>query len=296
MILLKILLKMIKFCLKMARNALASIGLLVILWVCFIDKDGKTSISKSWDNLKDLGASINLKQSINESNVLKAESVNEPLVILDPGHGGEDGGTAVDDVLEKDLNLLLAQEIAKSLKAHNVSVMLTRDSDKLVSLKDRAHLVNQYPNTIFISIHHNAVEHQSAKGVETFFSESKTKRAQEMQRISLGIADQESFIDNRSKILAQIIHSSACRYTQSSDRGIHDRGFAMTRWISGPAALIECGFLTNEEERKKLLSASYRELLSKGIVEAVLGYLAEVSKDSYYGIVFEKAPRAIVDL
>ncbi len=55
----------------------------------------------------------------------------------------------------------------------------------------------------------------------------------------------------------------------------------MTRWILGPAALIECGFLTNEEERKKLLSASYRELLSNGIVEAVLGYLAEVSKDSY---------------
>lgn len=287
---------MIKFCLKMSRNALAGIGLVVIMWVCFIDKDGKTSIRKSWDNLIDSGSSINPKQSINESNVLKAESVSEPLVILDPGHGGEDGGTAVDGVLEKDLNLLLAHEIAESLKTHNVSVMLTRNSDKSVSLKDRAKLVNQFPNTIFISIHHNAAEHPSAKGIETFFSESKTKRAQEMQKISLGIADEESFTDNRSKILAQIIHSSACQYTQSSDRGIHDRGFAMTRWISGPAALIECGFLTNKEERKKLLSTSYRELLSKGIVEAVLGYLTEVSKDSYYGIVFEKAPRAIVDL
>ncbi|MBA4717372.1 MAG: N-acetylmuramoyl-L-alanine amidase, partial [Verrucomicrobiales bacterium] len=77
---------------------------------------------------------------------------------------------------------------------------------------------------------------------------------------------------------------------------VRDRSLAMTRWVSCPSVLIECGFLTNPEEKLDLLSESYRDALSRGITEGVLKYFSELNNDPYYGVTFKRAPRAIAEL
>jgi len=290
---------MFKFCFRLIRNLFALIGFFVFIWVFFVDKKGNSQLIESWNSLNTF-IQDDSKNRTDDSNVSleipKAEPVLKPLVILDPGHGGKDGGTVSGDVLEKNLNLLLMKKIANELKRYQISVVTTRSVDEMVGLSDRALIANKYPNAIFVSIHHNAATLNSAKGIETYYSNQKPKSLKIEQMHLLKIKEGEAFVDNRSKMLAKLLHSSVCQVTDAADRGVRDRSLAMTRWVSCPSVLIECGFLTNPEEKLDLLSESYRDALSRGVADGILKYFSEVNNDSYYGVTFKKAPRAIAEL
>ena len=290
---------MFKFCFRFIRNLFALIGFFVFIWVFFVDEKGNSQLIESWNSLNTFIQDDSKNRTV-DSNVSqeipKAEPVSKPLVILDPGHGGKDGGTVSGDVLEKNLNLLLVKKIANELKRHQISVVTTRSVDEMVGLSDRALIANKYPNAIFVSIHHNAATLNSAKGIETYYSNKKPKSLKIEQMRLLKIKEGEAFVDNRSKMLAKLLHSSVCQVTDAADRGVRDRSLAMTRWVSCPSVLIECGFLTNPEEKLDLLSESYRDALSRGVTDGILKYFSEVNNDSYYGVNFKKAPRAIAEL
>lgn len=290
---------MFKFCFRLIRNLFALIGFFVFIWVFFVDEKGNSQLIESWNSLNTF-IQDDSKNRTDDSNVSleipKAEPVLRPLVILDPGHGGKDGGTVSGDVLEKNLNLLLVKKIANELKRYQISVVTTRSVDEMVGLSDRALIANKYPNAIFVSIHHNAATLNSAKGIETYYSNQKPKSLKIEQMHLLKIKEGEAFVDNRSKMLAKLLHSSVCQVTDAADRGVRDRSLAMTRWVSCPSVLIECGFLTNPEEKLDLLSESYRDALSRGVADGILKYFSEVNNDSYYGVTFKKAPRAIAEL
>lgn len=290
---------MFKFCFRLIRNLFALIGFFVFIWVFFVDEKGNSQLIESWNSLNTFIQDDSKNRTV-DSNVSqeipKAEPVSKPLVILDPGHGGKDGGTVSGDVLEKNLNLLLVKKIANELKRYQISVVTTRSVDEMVGLSDRALIANKYPNAIFVSIHHNAATLNSAKGIETYYSNKKPKSLKIEQMRLLKIKEGEAFVDNRSKMLAKLLHSSVCQVTDAADRGVRDRSLAMTRWVSCPSVLIECGFLTNPEEKLDLLSESYRDALSRGVTEGILKYFSEVNNDSYYGVTFKKAPRAIAEL
>ena len=290
---------MFKFCFRLIRNLLALIGFFVFIWVFFADEKGNSQLLESWNSLNTFIQDDSKNRTV-DSNVSqeipKAEPVSKPLVILDPGHGGKDGGTVSGEVLEKNLNLLLVKKIANELKRYQIIVVTTRSVDEMVGLSDRALIANKYPNAIFVSIHHNAATLNSAKGIETYYSNKKPKSLKIEQMRLLKIKDGEAFVDNRSKMLAKLLHSSVCQVTDAADRGIRDRSLAMTRWVSCPSVLIECGFLTNPEEKLDLLSESYRDALSRGVTDGILKYFSEVNNDSYYGVSFKKAPKAIAEL
>ena len=290
---------MFKFCFRLIRNLFALIGFFVFIWVFFVDEKGNSQLIESWNSLNTF-IQDDSKNRTDDSNVSleipKAEPVLKPLVILDPGHGGKDGGTVSGNVLEKNLNLLLVKKIANELKRYQISVVTTRSVDEMVGLSDRALIANKYPNAIFVSIHHNAATLNSAKGIETYYSNQKPKSLKIEQMHLLKIKEGEAFVDNRSKMLAKLLHSSVCQVTDAADRGVRDRSLAMTRWVSCPSVLIECGFLTNPEEKLDLLSESYRDALSRGVTDGILKYFSEVNNDSYYGVTFKKAPRAIAEL
>ena len=290
---------MFKFCFRLIRNLFALIGFFVFIWVFFVDEKGNSQLIESWNSLNTF-IQDDSKNRTDDSNVSleipKAEPVLKPLVILDPGHGGKDGGTVSGNVLEKNLNLLLVKKIANELKRYQISVVTTRSVDEMVGLSDRALIANKYPNAIFVSIHHNAATLNSAKGIETYYSNQKPKSLKIEQMHLLKIKEGEAFVDNRSKMLAKLLHSSVCQVTDAADRGVRDRSLAMTRWVSCPSVLIECGFLTNPEEKLDLLSESYRDALSRGVADGILKYFSEVNNDSYYGVTFKKAPRAIAEL
>jgi N-acetylmuramoyl-L-alanine amidase len=209
------------------------------------------------------------------------------LVILDPGHGGRDGGTVAGGALEKALNLDTAERVARHLEAGGVRVMFTRDDDRTLELSERARLSNRTPAALFVSIHQNAVAGgRSANGVETYYSHPKPSSVLRPQRSLFEVRNGESFIDRRGEEFARSVQSAVCDATGANDRGIKNKNLAVTRWVSCPAILVECGFLSNPAESKKLQSESYRETISRGIADGVLAFLKQRESDPLLGVSF----------
>lgn len=189
------------------------------------------------------------------------EEVNKDLgkkytVLIDPGHGGNDKGTQSKDskILEKDVSLILSKRIANKLSQQDdVQVIISRTDDKYMSLADRAVFANSENVDVLVSVHLNAESGgTSANGVETYYK----KGAQ----------------DGSDK-LAESIQKSIKSYVDVRDRGVREDMFQVLRDSTMPSVLIECGFLTNAEEAKKLLSKEYQEILTEGIVQGILSYL-----------------------
>ncbi|MFC5051240.1 N-acetylmuramoyl-L-alanine amidase [Rubritalea spongiae] len=170
-------------------------------------------------------------------------------VVIDPGHGGKDKGAYWGGVKESDINLKVAKKLANILRANDLEVTLTRDSDQFVSLSRRAELSNRYRDTIFISIHFNASTHTYVHGVETFYASSKGKQ------------------------LANAIHSSMLERLNAKNRRIRlgDRYAVLTK-TNCTAVLVECGYISNWAERQNCKRSWYHSLTASAIADGILHY------------------------
>ena len=190
------------------------------------------------------------------------------IIILDAGHGGEDcGAIGVSGVYEKDLNLLIAFEIGRILEEKGLAVIYTRTDDKLLykeeenikgirkisDLKNRCKIALNYPDGIFVSIHMNSFSQSKYSGLQVYYSVN----------------------NSGSKILADKIQESVRGSLQTTnDRKIKSgTGLYLMDNINNPAVLIECGFLTNESECKKLSEKEYQNQLSFAIVCGIIEYI-----------------------
>ena len=195
------------------------------------------------------------------------------LVILDPGHGGQDSGAIAGGVLEKDLTLDIAQRVNRLLDAQGVMTLLTRNGDSYVSLDDRAQLINRADNAVVVSIHLNDGPRPDASGIETYFA------AQQATGIPL-IASWLPFLQKvanprpnlESQSLAQFIQQQLVARTQAVNRGTKAQQFYVLANVRHPAVLVEGGFLTGKNDIGKLADANYRELLAMGITDGILKY------------------------
>lgn len=177
------------------------------------------------------------------------EIVTEPLIIIDAGHGGEDEGCSRDDVLEKDLNLQIAYLLKDSLEAIGFQVMLTREGDEQVSLEKRVELANNAQGSLLISIHQNASEDQTVHGAETWYCDNDAEK---------------------SERLAKLMQQYVVLYTKAKDRGIVESDtLYVIRECNMPSCLVEVGFLSNTQEREKLISQEYIKKLVQGMTDAV---------------------------
>ena len=107
----------------------------------FDNKSGNFDITTTLESLNDYGEINSVIPNDNSkllTDIPKADAISKPLVILDPGHGGKDGGTVSGDAFEKNLNLQLSKKISSELNRHQISVVMTRSEDKRVGLADRA--------------------------------------------------------------------------------------------------------------------------------------------------------------
>ena len=276
-------LKILKFLITRTRFLLAGIGLNILLGVLFdaIRGDNNlqifSNIAAQWGLVEP-----NKEKDINKVNSGKVIDTR-PVVIIDPGHGGSDGGTVAGGALEKELNLQVANLVGMKLTKAQVNVQFTRDSDLKVNLSERSNLANEYPGALFVSIHHNASTVPEAHGVEIYYAQSKPDSVMVSQRQYFKLGKNDSFSDDRGKLLAGHVQYLLCSMTGAKDRGIRDSRLAMTRWVSCPSILIECGFLSNAKECSNLISSAYREKMSAGIAGGVLKYLKMVDADPYYG-------------
>lgn len=198
----------------------------------------------------------------------------QPLVVvLDPGHGGQDSGAMCGTVLEKDLALDVAQRTARLLRAAGFATALTRDGDRYVSLVDRASLGNREDNSFFVSIHFNDNPRATTSGVETYYPLRQSA-------VPPGFFSWLPFLQRaaaapsteRSENLAHFIQMALVARTQAVNRGIKPEQFFVIANVRHPAALVEGGFLTNKSDATKLATTEYRQEIALAITDGACRY------------------------
>ncbi len=187
------------------------------------------------------------------------------LIVLDPGHGGEDEGCARDGVEEKEVNLRIALEIQRKLLEKGYQVKLTRNQDMELALEDRAKTANETGADLYISIHQNSSQEANADGIEVWYS--RQNQGEESERLS------------------RIIQKYAVQNTGAKSRElVENEELYVIRECTMPSCLIETGFLSNKAECDKLAAAEYQERL-----EDVEKYLKEQKDDGVEDIYWELA-------
>ena len=192
-----------------------------------------------------------------------------PVIIIDAGHGGFDGGASTDDGHnEKDINLRIALLLNEYLTLSGFETVMTRDKD--VSLEDtglntirqkktsdihnRHKIMSDINNCIFVSIHQNHFSHSKYSGLQVFYSRN---------------------FSSESSLLAQSIQDRAVSLLQPDNtRTIKECGTSVYLIYNAvaPAVLVECGFLSNPEEASKLLSYTYCKEIAMAIALGIVKY------------------------
>lgn len=212
--------------------------------------------------------SILLHMQANADNIASGK----PIVIIDAGHGGIDGGAVgYNDILEKDLNLSIALKLKRIFNISNFEVVLTRETDVMLNdegvkkrkasdLSNRVKIANKYPEAVFISIHMNKFPQEKYKGMQVFFSANNLDSAN----------------------LAELINKNNRAYLQPENNREIKRGkdiFVLEN-IKNCGVLIECGFLSNREEAHLLTQDWYQNKITKIIFASVAEFEKKFEEES----------------
>jgi len=216
------------------------------------------------------------------------------LVMLDPGHGGEDDGAhGRRGLLEKDVALELARALAAQLTEAGMEARLTRDSDVFVPLWDRAKKANAEGADLFISLHLNADKSRQAKGSEVYFLslgagdrlaaelaavENAGGKAAEQDPDSvvagiLSDLSQDAYLRD-SERLAVAIQAQLNQLGGVKQRGVKQAPFVVLRGAAMPAVLVETAFISNPREEAKLMDPAFRKRVAQAITRGVRRYFA----------------------
>ena len=173
-------------------------------------------------------------------------------VCIDPGHGGVHPGAVYFGVKEKDLTLKLSLDLKKKLEASGLSVVMTRETDKDISLTDRCVISNKARCDLFISIHCNASYSPRACGFEVYRYGGK------------------SDVSNTSKLVADSIQASVISKKKKKNGGVRtNTKFTTLRKTVATSLVIECGYLSNIAECGRLCDSIYQSLIVAGISDGI---------------------------
>lgn len=227
------------------------------------------------------------------------------IVVIDPGHGGHDGGAQGRKSKEKNIVLDVAKKAGARIKAlnPNITVYYTRQTDKFIGLNQRAEFAINKHADLFVSIHANSTRGSSAYGAETYvlgLHRSKDNLEVAMKENSVILLEDnytkkyEDFDPNSSEsyIIFQFMQNKhldasiqLARHVQRGfrsagrhDRGVRQAGFLVLREAAMPSVLIELGFISNPSEESYMLSSTGQDRLSSEIAEAVVNYEREVAQ------------------
>jgi N-acetylmuramoyl-L-alanine amidase len=234
-----------------------------------------------------------------ESGDRTAVRKKEKVIVIDPGHGGKDGGAVGHNrYKEKDIVLALATKTAAILRDRGYTVHMTRSKDRFIKLRNRTHYANEKEADLFISVHANAVPKRNAAkayGIETYFlSPSRSDRAtnaaaQENQAEveDMDFYGKNTFLNalNSEKIIAShklaidlqssVLSSLRARYKNVKDSGVREGPFWVLVGAQMPAVLVEVGFITHPTEAKRLHSKTYQNYFARGLADGVERYFAK---------------------
>ncbi|MBN1549580.1 N-acetylmuramoyl-L-alanine amidase [Candidatus Babeliales bacterium] len=205
-------------------------------------------------------------------------------IVLDIGHGGADRGkVGWFDIQEKDINLAVGFKVAKLLSKKGFSVSMTRSDDQFVSLDDRTTFANTKAQAdLFISLHSNSGP-ETASGIETFcVQDSCLPHVEQIDDFTPSIEARNCWY-KQSALLAQSVHEHVIQSARLHTLQVKDRQVkrAMSQVLLGtdmPSALIEMGFLSNEQEAKRLASQTYQNHLARGICAGIESYIKRLDR------------------
>jgi len=230
--------------------------------------------------------------------ILPPRDRSKKVIVIDPGHGGKDGGAVGNGHMEKEIVLQISLALAQRLKSLGYVVHLTRDSDFFVELKDRTRFANDKMSDLFLSIHANSIAKSSdanaAYGVETYFlSPGRSERAMRVAAKEnyedmgeMGTYGKLSFLNvlNSEKIIASnklaidiqkgVLNGLRQQYPNVKDNGAREAPFWVLVGAQMPAILLEIGYISHPEESNRIADPAYQKEMIDGIVNGVKHYFA----------------------
>ena len=245
---------------------------------------------------------ILLKIKIKKSKNLK-NNIRDIVVAIDAGHGGNDpGAVSSNNVLEKDITLLIAKELERTLRdTEGYQAVLIRDDDSTVSLNDRYQNARRYGADAFVSIHADGFRLSSVKGASVFIwsEESSSSVARnlsdkERSRIQAQIKNLKTYDFNedaardlypdtykkkidKSKMLGTKILDQLKRdpFTKIHKQNVEYADFRVLKSVDIPSVLVESGFITNPEDAKRLKTKAGRRMIARSIFLGIHNYFKE---------------------
>ncbi len=230
------------------------------------------------------------------------------VLVIDAGHGGNDPGAVGAISREKDINLSVVLKfgglVEKNFK--DVKVIYTRNTDKYITLQERANIANQNHADLFVSIHTNAAKSTSAYGTETFtlgLTNSKANLEVAMRENSVILLEddyktkysgfdprsvdsyimfefmQDKYID-KSIEMATLVQNQFTRNSRRHDRGVRQAGFWVLHRTAAPSILIELGFISNREEERFMATEAGQSSLANSIFNAFVAFKKDYDKKS----------------
>lgn len=183
----------------------------------------------------------------------------QKVIVLDPGHGGTEPGTIgeIDGeiaVKEKDINLKISNRVLKILRDKGYNVIATRTNDTYVGLTTRADIANSANADLFVSIHNNSFGDPSAQGTLTMYAYDDPKDGNNIS----------------GKTIAQIMQKELVKGTEGQNRGLlKNSQIVVIRKTEMPAILVECLFMSNEEDLRQLMDDSRIDKIAEHIAQGI---------------------------
>lgn len=209
-----------------------------------------------------ISAALNIKVSVSSESVKLM-----PTIVIDSGHGGEDGGAVSESgVLEKDINLLIANDTSALFYMLGFDVTQTRKTDvaldngedtirkrKVADMKKRLEIFNSSEENTIISIHQNKFSESKYHGTQIFYSPNNPKSKQLADSIKFSV-----------KGFLQPDNERECKQVDSE--------IYLLKNTNNPAVIVECGFISNDEECSKLQESQYQKQMAFSITAGFLSY------------------------
>ena len=228
----------------------AVLAVMLLLMVCgclyirdFFRKDHKDSALKA-DSVREAVPGV-------EENKPDTEFPEQEkyTVVLDAGHGGEDGGTVEQTATEKEINLAVVLKMRELLENQGIRVVLTREKDIFMKLEERVRVANGEKADLFVSIHCNYYEKDSSiYGLECYYCKGAAEGKYYAERIL-------ETIEKSGEIVS---------------RNVKPSGYYILKNTTVPAVLVEAGYLSNYNERNQLISGEYQGKLAQELVEGIV--------------------------
>jgi N-acetylmuramoyl-L-alanine amidase len=206
---------------------------------------------------------------------------SRPKVVIDPGHGGSNTGAPgrAPGAFEKQVTLAVARALQRRLEREGVEVMLTRQRDVYLTLRERVRRANAAAPDCFVSLHANASPDHGRRGIETYVLAREPAEV-EARRAAARVSGVEQLLvevrrldaHRASVTLALSLQSRLA--TNDNDRGVKQAAYDVLAGVDAPAVLVELGFIDHPVEGVQLLRRDVQERLAQRLADGLFDFLA----------------------